>query len=297
MQRKCRDVVLCGGAMTVRVVPVLKDNFSYVMRCNATSRLCLVDCPDHVPVLNEAQTMLLGGDAAKLQLDASNTCVFATHKHGDHAPNAAVPKLLPGVQIYAGKHEPQSATKATVLLDDGDVFAVGNIQCRVLHVPCHTKGHVAFYCTAAGSAADGAGSSGGSGSGGGALFSGDTLFAGGIGAFFEGDAAQMIAALRKIATVCDDATHIFPGHEYSLNFFKYAAQVEPANASIRAITARMNELAAAGVPTVPSTLAEEKAANPFVRAALGVKDLIAALPEQARVSDVAAMQYLYDNCP
>jgi len=119
------------------------------------------------------------------------------------------------------------------------------VQFSVLDIPGHTRAHIAYY-------------------GGGALFCGDTLFACGCGRLFEGTAEQMYASLQKLLKLPDD-TKVYCGHEYTLANIGFAKAVEPANAALKARESRDQKLRDAGKPTLPSTLGEEKATNPFLR--------------------------------
>ncbi len=119
------------------------------------------------------------------------------------------------------------------------------VSFSVLDIPGHTRAHIAYY-------------------GAGALFCGDTLFACGCGRLFEGTAEQMYASLQKLAALPED-TKVYCGHEYTLANIGFAKTVEPQNAALRARESRDRKLRDAGKPTLPSTLGEERATNPFLR--------------------------------
>src|SRR6185503_19619993 len=132
-------------------------------------------------------------------------------------------------------------------LRDGDSVAVGKLAGRVLLIPAHTSGHVAYHFPAER-----------------AVFTGDTLFAGGCGRLFEGDAAQMMRSLAKLAALPDE-TRVYCGHEYTEKNLRFAAELEPSNRPLSEKLATVQALRRQGTPTVPSTIAEEKATNPFLR--------------------------------
>jgi len=133
-------------------------------------------------------------------------------------------------------------------VEDGDSVAVGESQGRVIDTPGHTHGQIAFYFPD-----------------GGVLICGDTLFSLGCGRLLEGTAAEMFTSLRKFA-VLPPETLVCCGHEYTESNARFALQADPGNAALRAYAEHVAALRAAGVPSVPSRLADELAANPFLRA-------------------------------
>src|SRR5207344_1954167 len=149
------------------------------------------------------------------------------------------------IPVYGPRNEPIATLTQPV--GGGDKVAVPQlgVEFAVLDIPGHTRAHVAYY-------------------GAGALFCGDTLFACGCGRLFEGTAEQMFASLSKLASLPDD-TKVYCGHEYTLANIGFARAVEPLNAALSAREARDQKLRDAGKPTLPSTLADEKATNPFLR--------------------------------
>jgi hydroxyacylglutathione hydrolase len=131
------------------------------------------------------------------------------------------------------------------------------------------------------------------------VFTGDTLFVAGCGRLFEGDAAQMMRSLGRLASLPDD-TAVYCGHEYTEKNLRFAATLEPSNARLRDKLARVQEMRRAGKPTVPSTIADEKATNPFLRTAsaelaASVRRLVPNLPEGDPVALFAAVRGLKDN--
>ena len=220
------------------VVPVkaFKDNYVWTLR-NKT-HAAVVDPGEAQPVLDYLA-------AEKLELAA----ILATHHHADHVGGIAEllqrQRVPGGIPVYGPRGEPIATLTQPV--SGGDTVRVPElgVEFSVLDIPGHTRAHIAYY-------------------GAGSLFCGDTLFACGCGRLFEGTADQMYASLQKLARLPDD-TKVYCGHEYTLANIGFAKGVEPQNAALAAREARDRRLQEAGKPTLPSTMREEKATNPFLR--------------------------------
>ncbi|HYV89216.1 MAG TPA: hydroxyacylglutathione hydrolase, partial [Candidatus Polarisedimenticolia bacterium] len=132
--------------------------------------------------------------------------------------------------------------------DEGQTFELGNAKAEVLFIPGHTKGHIAFHFRGAS-----------------ALFCGDTLFSLGCGRMFEGTPPMMWASLDKLRKLPGE-TRIYCGHEYTASNARFAVSIDPNNAALRKREAEVTKLRSSGKFTIPSTMAEERAANPFLRA-------------------------------
>jgi len=175
--------------------------------------------------------------------------ILATHHHGDHVGGIAGLLARWSVPVYGPARE--TIPGRTHGLHEGDSFTVPGIDLRlsVLDIPGHTAGHIAFVAHAATPPL---------------LFCGDTLFAMGCGRLFEGTPRQMVDSLDKLARLPGD-TLVYCGHEYTLANLRFARAVEPANSSLGERERREKATRDRGLPTLPSTIGEERATNPFLR--------------------------------
>lgn len=216
----------------VHIIPVLDDNYCYVLE--GADRQCLIIDP------GEANPVKLYINKNKLKPVA----ILNTHHHGDHTGG----NLDFGLPVIAPESEKIKIPGFSKGVKDGDTLTLAGIDLRVLETPGHTKGHVVFYCEAAG-----------------ALFSGDTLFAMGCGRLFEGSAQDMYDSLQKLKKLPPE-TKIYCGHEYTIANARFAAHVEPDNQDIANRMVDVKSLRDKKEPTIPTTLEIELKTNPFLRA-------------------------------
>ena len=221
-------------ALSVLAIPAFADN--YVWLIHDGKQAAVVDPGDAAPVVAALS-------AHRLSLVA----ILLTHHHADHV--GGVPALLERFPVPVFGPRGESIATVTVPLAEGDQAAIPELKLdlSVLDIPGHTRGHIAYV------AADQ-----------GWLFCGDTMFAAGCGRLFEGTPAQMVASLAKLAAL-PDATLMYCGHEYTLANLRFAVEVEPGNRALPERIAREQDKRDRGLPTLPSTIAVEKATNPFLR--------------------------------
>ena len=223
--------------LDVHLFPCRSDNYGFLIRDAATGVVAAVDTPDADRILHALQGLGWG------RLDL----ILNTHWHPDHTEGNARLKAETGCEIV-GPEEVARVAPLDRAVGDGDIVQVGETQFQVTATPGHTLGHIAYHQAEEGW-----------------LFSGDTLFAAGCGRLFEGSAAVMWASLSQLSALPDD-TLVCCGHEYTEANGRFALSVDPFNVALRERVAAVAALRAAGQPTVPSRLGDEKAANPFLRA-------------------------------
>lgn len=234
-------------ALRVERIPTWRDNYTYLLVCEETGEAAVVDAPESEPVVRRV-------DAVGCRL----TQVLSTHHHPDHS--MANPELAEryGAPVLGHVSDAARIPGFTDGLEEGDTISVGRQSARILFVPAHTRGHIAYVFGDAGAA-----------------FTGDTLFAGGCGRLFEGNPEMMFEAMRKLGALPDE-TRVFCGHEYTESNLVFAAHVEPDNAAVADKLERVRAIrknaaadwhdATPAEMTIPSTIAEEHETNPFMRA-------------------------------
>ena len=220
----------------MRVVPIpqLMDNYAYLVIDESTRDAGIVDCAEAAPVLN-----------AVAQEKTKLTAILPTHHHYDHVGgNEDLLSKNPGLTVYGVDNRIPGLTDR---VEDGAEIRVGGLAARVIFIPAHTTGHIAYYFESEK-----------------AVFTGDTLFAGGCGRLFEGDAAMMIKSLSKLMALPDD-TSVYFGHEYTEKNLRFALSLEPGNEALRRKYDWVIEQSKSNQPTTPTSIGSEKETNPFFR--------------------------------
>lgn len=232
-------------ALDIVRIPVLSDNYVWLVHEPVSGETIVVDPAVAQPVLDAAQ-----------ERGWTITQIWNTHWHPDHVGGNAEIKAATGCRITGPAAEAARIPTLDVQVRGGDVMQLGKLRAIVMDVPAHTAGHIAYHFETEHAA-----------------FVGDTLFAMGCGRLFEGTAAQMYDNMRKLEALGDN-TAIYCAHEYTLSNARFAVTVEPDNAALQQ---RMSNVVAArerGEATVPTTIALERATNPFMRAS-SVEELAA----------------------
>lgn len=225
-------------SLSVHPIPVMSDNYVWVLTDTKTGITAIVD-----PGVAEPVEKAL--DAANLKPDL----ILLTHHHPDHTDGTEALRKRYNAKVAGAANDASRLPKLDIALREGDTVAVGDSVAKVLDVPGHTIGHIAFYF-------DGAPP---------ALFCGDTLFSMGCGRLFEGTPAQMCDSLSKFNSLPDE-TRVYCGHEYTLSNAAFAHHTNPDNKALQARIEEVKKLRAENLPTLPTTLGTERATNPFLLA-------------------------------
>jgi len=223
--------------VTAEPVPILSDNYAWLLRDSASGAVAIVDPADAKPVI--AALERAGG-----RLDL----ILLTHHHADHVAGTDEVRARFACKVVGAAADAHRLPKLDIAVKEGDSVAFGNAKARVIETPGHTRGQINYFFP------DGE-----------ILLAGDTLFSIGCGRLSEGTPDEMFASLRKLAAL-PGATRICCGHEYTEANIRFALTAEPDNAALKARAAQAKQQRAAGQPTLPSLMSDELAANPFLRA-------------------------------
>lgn len=218
-------------------VPILSDNYAWLLRDEESGCTAIVDPAEVDPVIAAIE-------AAGGTLDM----ILLTHHHGDHIAGTDAIRARYGAQVIGARADAHRLPKLDREVWQGSEVDLGASTARVFETPGHTRGHISFYFPD-----------------GGVLLCGDTLFSLGCGRLLEGTAAEMFASLMKFAALPGD-TLVCCGHEYTESNARFAQHADPENLDLLAYATRVRELRAMGLPTLPSRLADEMECNPFLRA-------------------------------
>jgi len=224
------------SVLEIHQIPVLNDNYVYLAHDPVSGDTAVVDPAVVDPVMDAAA-----------EKGWTITHILNTHHHGDHTGGNLEIKARTNCTIVGPRADQNRIPGIDVMVGDGDTYRLGETEALVFDVPGHTHGHIAFWFEQSD-----------------ALFCGDTLFALGCGRVFEGTMDQMWTSLSKLKAL-PGSTRIFCAHEYTQSNGRFALSVEPDNADLISRMSEIDKKRQQNVPTVPSTLREEWATNPFLR--------------------------------
>jgi len=212
------------------------DNFGVLLHDRASGQTALIDAPEEAPIL-----------AAIKRTGWTPTVIFTTHHHGDHVEANLALKERFGLRIVGPESEAAKIPGIDETVEDGSRFDFAGRAVHVIETPGHTAGHVCYHLPEENLA-----------------FTADTLFALGCGRLFERSAGIMHESLKKLAALPAE-TVVYCGHEYTLTNARFALSIDPTNSALRERVAKIEKLRADGRPTLPTTIGEELATNPFLR--------------------------------
>ena len=212
------------------------DNFGVLVRDPSSGAVALIDAPEERPILDAIE-----------RTGWTPSLLLVTHHHFDHVEANLALKERFGLRIIGPKAEAAKIPGIDQTVEEGDVLHLGVEEIRVIETPGHTTGHVSFYLPESE-----------------VLFAADTLFALGCGRLLEGTPAMMLRSLKKLAAL-PPSTQVYCGHEYTQSNARFALTVDPANSRLADRARKIEDLRAKGKATLPTTLREELATNPFLR--------------------------------
>lgn len=243
------------GALQIRRVPALQDNYLWLVHAPASGETAVVDPAEAGPV-----------EDALAAAGWSLTHILNTHHHFDHVGANVGLKARWGCRVIGPRADADRIPALDQPVGDGDTVTLGGRQARVFDVPGHTRGHIAYWF---GEDA--------------AVFVGDTLFAGGCGRMFEGTPEQFWRSLARLRALPDE-TRVYCAHEYTASNLRYAAHILPHDAAVAERRRGVMAARERGEPTVPSRLGVEKRTNPFLRcddpAIAAALDAVGAAPHE-----------------
>ena len=212
------------------------DNFGVLMHDEASGQTAIIDAPEEAPILT-----------AITRTGWTPNVILTTHHHSDHVEANLALKQRFKLRIVGPQAEAAKIPGIDETVEEGSRFDFAGRMVHVIETPGHTAGHVSYHLPADGLA-----------------FTGDTLFALGCGRLFERPAAVMFESLKKLAALPRE-TKVYCGHEYTQSNARFALSVDPTNSALKERAARIEALRAEGKPTLPTTIGEELATNPFLR--------------------------------
>ncbi|CAA2959841.1 probable hydroxyacylglutathione hydrolase 2, chloroplastic [Olea europaea subsp. europaea] len=236
---RCCSITNMSSRLHIELVPCLRDNYVYILHDEDTGTVGLVDPSEAAPVIDVL-------DRRKWNLNY----ILNTHHHHDHTDGNMELKERYGAKVIGSSFDKESIPGIDIALNDGDKWMFASHEVLVTATPGHTRGHISFYFPGSKS-----------------IFTGDTLFSLSCGKLLQGTSEQMFSSLSKIRLLPED-TKIYCGHEYTLSNSKFALSIEPGNEKLQSYAAHVAHLRNKGLPTIPTTLKQEKLCNPFLRTSI-----------------------------
>ena len=221
----------------IEIVPCLQDNYSYLIIDESKNDACVVDPSEAKPIINFIE-----------KENINLKYILNTHHHFDHIGGNKELKERYNSVVVGYKHDAKRIPEISILVDNNQIWKEDNFEAKILHIPGHTTGHIGFYFFNEK-----------------IIFTGDTLFSLGCGKIFEGTYEQMFESLSKIRNLPED-TKIYCGHEYTLQNSNFCIKHDPQNLNLQNKISKIKEKLSNNIPTIPSTLKDEKECNIFLRA-------------------------------
>jgi hydroxyacylglutathione hydrolase len=253
-------------ALELVTIPCLADNYAYLVHDASSGQTAVVDVPDAAPIL-----------AALQERGWSLSDILITHHHADHIQGVETLRAATNAMVLGAAADAHRLPHLDLALTEASTFSIGPEFARVIDVPGHTVGHIAYHFPDSRLA-----------------FTADSLMSGGCGRLFEGTPAQMHDSLAKLAAL-DPDTLICSGHEYTASNLRFAMTLEPANAALISRVAEVAGKRAQGRPTVPASLRTELETNPFLRAHLPALKAAVGLPDADDVTVFAEIRARKDK--
>ena len=221
----------------IEIIPCLQDNYSYLIIDENKNDACVIDPSEAKPIIN-----LIEKENINLKY------ILNTHHHFDHIGGNIELKEKYDSIVVGYKYDAERIPEINVLVEDNQIWKEDNFEAKIIHIPGHTTGHIAFYFFNEK-----------------IIFTGDTLFSLGCGKIFEGTYKEMFESLSKIKNLPED-TKIYCGHEYTLQNSIFCIAHDPQNLSLQNKISNIKEALNNNKPTIPSILKDEKESNIFLRA-------------------------------
>lgn len=247
-------------------VPCLSDNYAFLVHDRATGGTAVVDVPEAAPILSALS-------ARGWRLDE----IWLTHHHADHVQGVADVVAVTGARVIGAAADAHRLPPLNRAVAPGEALDFAGQSVQVIDVSGHTLGHVAYYMPGAG-----------------LLFTGDSLMSAGCGRMFEGNAADYWAALCRLRDLPGDPL-VCSGHEYTTSNIRFALSLEPRFPDLILRAEAVADTRAAGRPTVPSRLSEERQTNPFLRASTPAMKAVMGMPDATDAAVFAAIRAAKDR--